>query len=317
MASTRSYFDTLQSVRDLIGAPLGIDLSMAEDALRRAADADLSVVAVLAKILVDKGVCTDAELQTFLNGAAAGTDGSVWTPDSQENPPGNWAFDAFPGEGFETGANGDDATASNTAFARGPVGDSLLTANGTCRFDSSTSAVGSKSLKTVTQGPWSRGLRTDTYAAANPLYSRFYFKAAAAPASAACRIFSAQVNPDPGSGLDAEDQWTFELGVDSPSGKPFIFDNLSAVFPGGSSSICNNAWWRIELGIYGTTCELRAYTGVNLTGTTTTFSYTGSYSGKAVNSVMIGQPGSRLSTGQTWTTWHDSVAFSTSGWVGP
>lgn len=319
MTSAREYFDTLKTARDAIGTKMGVIIPGADFSLRVVADADLAVVGILAKRLVDSGAFTDAQLQSAIAAAVNGTDGSTWTDDPSGggvDPGTGNPFDNFPGESFETGTSGAAADASNTAFTRGPVGDSLLSSNGTMTFDSSTAAVGTKSLRTFTRDGWSRALRTDTYTTTSTLYARFYFRATAATPASASTIFATMLNPASGSGLGGDIPEAFTLGIEATTGKVFMFDQAASL-GGSTSNVCNGSWWRIEAAISGTTATVRLYTGANLTGTTINETFSGTYSATPVNSAMIGQPGSRMSSGQTWTTWHDKTAFSTSGWVGP
>lgn len=316
MTTSRAYWDALKATRDKISILMGVDISSMGSDSRTAADATMATVAALAKTLVDKGLISDTDLQTAVN-AAVSSDGSIWDAEAvQPGGPGNTGasdWSTFPGEGFESGTNGADATAANTAFAAGQVGNSLLATNGTVTFDSSQHAVGSFSAKTFTQGGWTRALRTATYAATGTLYTRFYFRATGGPPASGSQVFSAQLNPD----LSTPNQNGFALGLDS-AGWPAMFDGAVARLAGTTPpSICNGSWWRIEAAIYGTTCECRTYTGANLTGTTASATWTGSYTSGSVNVVNIGQPYPLFGSGSSWTVWHDNVAFSTSGWVGP
>lgn len=314
MANARQYFDTLKDARDRLALILGVDADACPDDVRRLANANIAVVAVLAKNLVDGGVLTDAQLQKSLNDAVGGVDGSTWT-DSPVTPPPDTvpAFDTFPGEGFEAGTSGADATEANTAFVAGQVGDSMLPANGTCVFDSSTQVAGSNSLATMTANGFTRALRTDTYAATDTLYVRFYFRAASGPPASGSQVFSAQFNPSESTASAAG----FGVGLDA-AGWPAMFDGGIGRLAGTTPpSVCDGAWWRLEAAIYGTTCELRGYTGPNLTGTTAAFTFTGTYSAGPVNVVNIGQPYPLFGSGDTWTVYHDDVAISAAGWVGP
>jgi hypothetical protein len=318
-APASDYFAALLSARDQMGFIFGTDIAYIPNDKRFLADANLAVFAAVTKALVDAGAVTDGAVQTALNDAVSGADGSTWTADPGGPVPIFDYIGFFPGETFESGTAGAKLTAANTEFVSGQAGDSLLASTGSIVFDS-THYGGSLAMKATTLDGWSRAMRTGTYFADNLLFVRFYFRAAAAPATGGCRIYAAQLNPDGGTGLTA-DSTVFELAVDS-SGIPHMYDHGTDRLPGSTPpSICDGTWWRVEATFSNSTtqCELRLYGGANVSTTTITFSWTATYSGDATfNSVLVGQPGSALTSGQTWATWFDNVDFATSGgWIGP
>lgn len=313
MSSSEDYFLTLKTPRDKIALGFGVDVNQGSTDQLFIADADLGTLAAVVKLLVDKGVLADADVQTALTAAASGADGSVWT--DLVTPPTGATFDDFEEEPFEFVPAGTTADATNTSFGRGQVGDSLLPSLGTMTIDSTVHQSGTRSLKTHTAGGWSRALRTNTYALTSTAYVRFYFKAAA-PGTSNCRIFAFQQNPNAGTDIGA-DVWSLELAVDT-AGHPTLIDNGTARTPTSPPNICNSAMWRVEVGLYGATCECRLWTGGNLQGTgTPSFSWTASYGAGAVNSALVGQPRSLLTSVQSWDTWHDDVAFATATWPPP
>lgn len=85
MASSRSYWDHFKATRDAIALDMGIQSNLASKEARAMSNATLATVAILAKLLSDKGVVTDAELLARSN-AALGADGSFWD-DEPINPP--------------------------------------------------------------------------------------------------------------------------------------------------------------------------------------------------------------------------------------
>lgn len=314
MTSTRGFFDQLKATRDAVGLIMGVDSRTSSKELRALANSDLVGAAAVFKALLDKGVLTDADVSAAIGGAVSG-DGSFWDPEP-ETPTDALAaaWSTFPGEDFEGGVNGIDATDLNTAFAGGQVGDSLLAIDGSVTFDSSTARSGSLSMKTITaNGTW-RGLQTATYESTATLFTRFYFKASAVPPDVdGVRVLSLY----PG---DISGGPSFELGIDGGGG-PGVFltggvGRIDATMP----NVCNGSWWRVETGIYETTLltgsEVRLYTGANLTGTTIDHDFQTDYDGSRVTSAVIGQSGSRLVSGG-FTCRMDDVAFSDSGWVGP
>lgn len=316
MTTTRHLWDTVRAARDTIALLLGSDITRMGKEGRAAHGATLAPMAALAKALVDKGVLTESDVITALSNSVS-ADGSYWDPEPTDPPvPGETAgsWDTFPGETFESGANGVDATALNTAFAGGQVGDSLLPASGSMKFDSSTAQAGSLSLKTITNDGTSRGLASAVYDSSATLFARFYFKASAVPPREnGVRVLSFLPTLADGA--------CFEVNIDG-SGLPGIFLSGGDGRPDDTMpNVCDGAWWRIEAGIYTTTllpvCEVRLYTGANLTGTTMTDGYQADYDATRVTVALIGHPGSRLSSGDTWACWMDNVEFSSSGWIGP
>lgn len=69
MATLRQYATRMRATQNKVAVKLGSDLSTAPKELRVAVTSVLVVVAVLVKAIVDKGVLTDAELQTALTAA--------------------------------------------------------------------------------------------------------------------------------------------------------------------------------------------------------------------------------------------------------
>jgi hypothetical protein len=312
VTSAYDYWLTLKNSRDSIALQFGVQADGIAPETRRLADANLAVAATLAKALVDHSVLTDTQVQTALTAASSGTDGSVWS--DAVTPVTGATFADFQEEPFEFAVAADDCTADNTSFARGQVGDSMLPSLGSIVIDTSTHNSGSKSAKTSTSGGWSRALRTDTYTDELTVYVRFYFKAAAPPGTSDCRLFAFQRDPNPGTDVGAA-VWSLELSVDS-SGHPTLIDGGTPRNPTSPPNICNNAWWRVEIGLYGATCECQLYTGSNLQGLFPDFSWTDGYSSGPVNSAVVGQPRSQLTSVQSWNTWHDDVAFATAGFIG-
>jgi hypothetical protein len=317
VTTARQYWDVLRTVRNEVALLFGVDMARTSREVRAADNGNLVPVAALAKALVDKGVLMDSDIETALSNAVS-ADGSFWDPEPPEPPvqgetAGPW--DTFPGETFEGGVNGVDASALNTAFAQGPVGDSLLSADGSMKFDSSTAAAGSLSLKTITNDGTSRGLATPVFDSSATLFARAYFKATTIPpSSAGVRILSFR----PDLAADA----ALEVNIDGDDGLPSMVLSGGVGLPDATMpNVCDGAWWRVEVGFYATTltpqCELRLYTGANLTGTTMTAGYQGGYDGSRASIAVVGHASSRLVSGDTWTCWLDNVAFSTSGWIGP
>lgn len=314
MTTAHDYFLTLRATRDEICLRLGLEASQMSPETRRLANANLAALAAVVKLLIDEGVVTDNELQVALNQAARGTDGSLWL--DADTPPGGGTFNDWVRETFELGTDGEDVTAANTVFAGGQVGDSLLPSHGTITFDAAVHYAGNKAAKTYTSGGWSRALRTPTYVPADEVYGQFYFRAAAPPATSGCRIFAYQFDPASGTDIEAG-AWALEVAVDS-AGLPTMVDNGTTRGPGSTPpNICDDTWWRVEVGLYGATCECRLFGGALLQSTTASFSWTGAYSGGSANAAVVGQPRSALTSAQTWTTWHDDVAFATTGYPPP
>lgn len=313
MTSAYDYWLTLKASRDSIALQFGVDTEGTAPEVARLADANLAISAIIAKALVDDAVLTDTQVQNALTAGASGSDGSVWT--DAVTPPTGTTFDDFEVEAFDFVPAGTTADATNTSFGRGQVGDSMLPSLGTMTIDSTVHQSGSRSLKTHTSGGWSRALRTDTYALASTVYARFYFKTSAAPGTSYCRIFAFQRNPNAGTDIGA-DVWALEFAVDT-SGHPTMIDNGTRHDPTSPPNICNNSMWRVEIGLYGATCECRLYGGINVGGSTPDFSWTAAYGAGAVNSALVGQPRSQLTSVQSWDTFHDDVIFATATWPAP
>jgi hypothetical protein len=164
-------------------------------------------------------------------------------------------------------------------------------------------------------------LRTFTVQNDLRLHVRFYFRAAAAPATSGCRMYAAQMNPADGStAADA-------LGVRGRRrlcGPPHDVRRRRRPAPGSTPpNICDGTWWRVEaLVAYA---DFYAGTGVRAPAvrrrgrrtTTITFSWTGSYSVGGIDTVLLGQPRSALTSGQSWSAWFDNVDLWIGGWLGP
>lgn len=306
MASAEDYYLTLRQPRNVIAEAFGVRIDEGSAELRWNLDSDLAAVATILKLLVDQGVVTDTQVQTALTAAATGTDGSVWSDIVAQPSGGAMVLD----EEFFLGADGDDATEANTAFVRGQVGDSLLPSLGTVTFDTTVHQSGGvATAKTYTVDGWSRALRTDTYDLTSTAYTGFFFNAAAPPATSGCRIFAFQRGPNPGSDVDA-DTWALELSVDS-SGLPTMIDDGTVRGPSTTPpNICDGNWYRITMGLYGATCECNIYDNPS---SPPIFTWTNTYGAGPVDSVVVGQPRSALTSGQTWTTWHGAVKLLTTG----
>lgn len=317
MTSASDYFLALRSARDQVALLLGVDVVTVATEIG-VADANLAVSAVLAKDMVDHGVLTAAQLQASLDDAVSGADGSVWA-----DVPVDYTVvsnSVWSGEGFEGAASGTPASHTNTAFTRGQVGDSLLPSTGSAVFDSTQHQGGSQSLKVTTSDGYSRALRSPTWFYQPTLNVRFYFRATAAPATSSCAIYAAQLHPADGTGLTA-DYWSSELRIDS-TGKPRMYDNGVERAPGVGTqpNICDGNWWRVEAMFderSSAGCETRVFGGADLLTTTPTFSWTGTYTGRGLDSMLIGQPRSALTAGQSWTCWFDDVDAVNGYWIGP
>jgi lipid-binding SYLF domain-containing protein len=85
MATTRQVWDGLRTVRNQVAARLGVDVTTSSKEARAMGNANLAMVAVVVKVLIDKGLITGAELQAAANAAASGADGSSWD-DEPINP---------------------------------------------------------------------------------------------------------------------------------------------------------------------------------------------------------------------------------------
>jgi hypothetical protein len=316
VATVRTYWDTLGPTRDLIALAMGTDLQTTPPDMRSQSNATLAVVAALVKALVEDGVLTAEQLQTVLD-AAQGADGSTWAVEAQTDDVVPLPFiDYFGPEAFD-GTNGVAVDESNSDFAWGPVVDPVVTGTVSAVFDTSQKYAGTSSLKTVTNDGAALALRAALFQAVPEFYIRFYFNAAAAPATGNCRIYAAQFEPVDGTTTSAE-RWSFEVAVDS-SGHPVMYDNGTIRAPGSTPpNICDGTWWRVEAKLsYLGACELRLYGGADVATTTITFSWTGTYAGGLIDTFLIGQPRSALTSGQSWTTWHDNVDVWTKGWLGP
>jgi hypothetical protein len=157
-------------------------------------NATLAVVAALVKALVEDGVLTAEQLQTVLD-AAQGADGSTWAVEAQTDDVVPLPFiDYFGPEAFD-GTNGVAVDESNSDFAWGPVVDPVATGTVSAVFDTSQKYAGTSSLKTVTNDGAALALRAALFQAVPEFYIRFYFNAAAPPATGNCRIYAAQFEP--------------------------------------------------------------------------------------------------------------------------
>lgn len=87
MAVARTFFDAFRTFRNQAAMIMGTDVTRCPEDVRAMSNADLAAVAVLAKVLVEKGVITGAQLQAAANAALGGmggvpaADGSVWDPE--------------------------------------------------------------------------------------------------------------------------------------------------------------------------------------------------------------------------------------------
>lgn len=63
MATVRAYWNALRNTRNAVAVRLGCDIAGADASIRAVSGADLACIAVLVKVLTDKGVITDADLQ--------------------------------------------------------------------------------------------------------------------------------------------------------------------------------------------------------------------------------------------------------------
>lgn len=71
MATTKQYAKNVRDAMRTIARKMGLYVDSSDKTLRVVASAVAVPIGVLAKVLVDKGVVTDAELQAALNAAAA------------------------------------------------------------------------------------------------------------------------------------------------------------------------------------------------------------------------------------------------------
>jgi hypothetical protein len=321
VAQVKAYFETLRAARDAVAELRGTDPALTPPEARAMANADLAVTAGVVKALVENGVLTLAQVQSGLTDAL-GADGSTWTIEESTDAVGELpSFDDFVPEGFETGPNGATVTALNSSFAGGAVTDPYTAGTAAATFDNTQHYSGTYSLKTATGDGASVAMRSATVSAYNKLHVRFYFRAAAPPATSGCRLYAAQMNPVDGS--TEANRWAFEVAVDS-AGRPHMYDDGVDQAPGSTPpNICDGTWWRVEaLVAYadfyaGTGVELRLYGGADVATTNITFSWTGSYSAGWVDTVLLGQPRSALTSGQSWSAWFDDVDLWIGDWLGP
>lgn len=316
MTEVRTYWDLLGVSRDVIAKAMGTDIRFSPPDARAYANATLGIIAALAKALVDNGIITADQLQAATD-AALGADGTAWDYEVPSDDVPAWtSMDNFGPELFEGGANGVSVDDTNSDFSGGVATDPLAAGVVSATFDTTQFYADSTSMKTVTNDGASIALRTGVHLPATQLHVRFYFRATAAPAST-CSIYAAQFNGFT-SGSTAAERWNFEVAVNS-SGQAVMYENGTLRAGSGSPpNICDGTWWRIEaMYSYMGTCETRLYGGANVSTTTITYSWTGAYLGGAANSLLVGQPRSQLTSGQSWTVWHDNFDTYVTDWLGP
>lgn len=71
MATTKQYAQAIRSSMRTIARKMGLAVDSADKTLRIVASVVAVVIGVLCKVLVDKGLVTDQELQAALDAAAA------------------------------------------------------------------------------------------------------------------------------------------------------------------------------------------------------------------------------------------------------
>lgn len=85
MATTRQYFNALRTTRNAFALKMGVDVTQSTKEVRAVAGGTLACLAVILKLLVDKGLVSDAELQAAQT-AALGADGSTWDDEPLQPP---------------------------------------------------------------------------------------------------------------------------------------------------------------------------------------------------------------------------------------
>jgi hypothetical protein len=83
MATVGQYLVQLQQAGGKMAGQMGVDVTRSMKSDRVVARATLGLLAVLIKLLVDKGVITDADLLTAYGAAGGGS----YTPEPDEPPP--------------------------------------------------------------------------------------------------------------------------------------------------------------------------------------------------------------------------------------
>lgn len=71
MATARQYWNGLKTVRDAVALRLGVDIPGSNVGIRAASGGDLAALAVVLKVLTDKGLVSDAEWQAAQAAALA------------------------------------------------------------------------------------------------------------------------------------------------------------------------------------------------------------------------------------------------------
>jgi hypothetical protein len=73
MTTVRQYWNSLVATRNTVALRLGVSVPDTQKTARALANADLALVAVVCKAIVDKGLLTDADLQAARDAAIADT----------------------------------------------------------------------------------------------------------------------------------------------------------------------------------------------------------------------------------------------------
>lgn len=86
MTSIVQYAKMMRDAQYDIGLKLGVDIAFADSQTRTVLLSNLAIQATLVKILVDKGVLTDVELLTAINGIRS----AAYRPDKEPFNPIPW-----------------------------------------------------------------------------------------------------------------------------------------------------------------------------------------------------------------------------------
>jgi hypothetical protein len=203
-------------------------------------------------------------------------------------------------ERFEGAASGTTISTANTAFSN-------VSGSATATFATDQFYEGSRSGKIVAAAN-TKLLRWDLPAAVTSLYARRFYRIDAVPTSGnpmKVLLFRSGTTES-----------VFVRFITSGSGRFELVNGSTVVATSAIGQVIPaNAWFRMELGVDLTagTCEMRAFLGANVEGTTPDVTLSGTANATATLDTIV----DGFTLARTNTMWLDNMQQDDAGWVGP